>query len=105
MKNQNSIKLFLVFIAFWATSVQAEYRVYQYYVKSRFSLPQDKNSYIVTSTLDPVSYVAYHGGYDSLKVDLLRSWTCVGHTGAGKELCEPVLESFNEQERLNQGRL
>ncbi len=105
MKNLNCIKTAILFTLLIALNAQAEYRVYQYYVKSRFTLPQDKNSYIVTSTLDPVSYVAYHGGYDSIKVDLIRTWPCIGHTGAGKELCEPPLERFNEQEKLNEGRL
>ena len=105
MKSLSYIKLLIIFGIVLSYSARAEYRVYQYYVKSRFILPQDKNSYIVTSTLDPVSYVAYHGGYDSIKVDLIRTWACVGHTGAGKKLCEPPLERFNEQERLNKGRL
>ncbi|OUR97803.1 hypothetical protein A9Q84_06275 [Halobacteriovorax marinus] len=66
---------------------KAEYRVFQYYVKSRLKLPTDQRGYLVTSTLDPVSYLSYHGGNTSLKVDLLRSWTCKGHTGNYQELC------------------
>jgi len=66
---------------------QAEYRVFQYYVKSRLKLPTDQRGYLVTSTLDPVSYLSYHGGSSSIKVDLLRSWMCKGHTGYQKEPC------------------
>lgn len=43
-------------------------------------------SFIVTSTLDPKSYVSYHGGNSSIRVNLLKTWTCKGHTGA-KSVC------------------
>lgn len=80
------IKIILIALIF-SSNVNAEYRVYQYYIKSKLRMPLDKNGYLVTSTLDPVSYISYHGGNNSLKVDLLRSWMCVGHTGNKKELC------------------
>lgn len=70
------------------TQASAEYRVYQYYIKSRYKLNHDQEGYLVTSTLDPVSYLAYHGGHESLKIDLLRTWQCPGFTGDGKELCD-----------------
>lgn len=35
---------------------------------------------LVTSTLDPIAYVAYHGGDESVEVNLLRSWQCMGNT-------------------------
>ena len=75
-------------------SLWAEYRLYQYYVKAPATLHQsvDRDSYLVTSSLDPVSYVAYHGGKGALKVSLLRSWMCKGHT-AGRPLCPPPLSS------------
>ena len=79
------------------SSASAEYRVYQYYVKSRYQKPDDQKGYLVTSTLDPVSYLAYHGGHESLKVDLLRSWSCKGHTGEGKPLCLSPLEKAMEE--------
>lgn len=71
----------------------AEYRVYQYYVSSKYKRPDEQRPYLVTSTLDPVSYIAYHGGQESIKVDLLRTWPCPGHTGAGKPMCRPALEN------------
>jgi len=52
----------------------AEYRVYQFYVKPRFKFVQDNNSYLITSALNPSSYIAYHGGSNSITVDLLRTW-------------------------------
>ena len=41
---------------------------------------------IVTSTLDPVSYAAYHGGNLTLEVNLLRTWQCMGNTSK-KSIC------------------
>lgn len=81
------IKILLLTTLF-SLNAHAEYRVYQYYVKSKLRMPTDQNGYLVTSTLDPVSYISYHGGNTSLKVDLLRSWMCVGHTGNKRELCQ-----------------
>ena len=73
-------------------SSMAEYRVYQYYVKSVYASPKDSSQYIVTSSLDPVTYVTYHGGSDTIEVDLLRTWTCEGYTGGSRQLCESPLE-------------
>ena len=93
MSNLNSIKLTLLLslLAFSVTS-HAEYRVYQYYVKSVFKSPKDNSQYLVTSSLDPVSYLHYHGGSDNIKVDLLRTWTCEGYTGGDNQLCKSPLE-------------
>ncbi|AYF44444.1 MULTISPECIES: hypothetical protein [Halobacteriovorax] len=84
-------------------SIQAEYRVYQYMVSSRLQ-PQGPASVIVTSTLDPNSYVKYNGGNRSIRVNLLKTWMCKGHTGnkmpckSPLALTAPILESA-EQER------
>ena len=51
---------------------------------------------MVTSTLNPIAYIAYHGGAESVEVNLLRSWQCMGDTSKaevcsisdGKELIE-----------------
>jgi len=69
-----------------------EYRVYQYYVKSKYKTPYDSGSYLVTSTLDPVSYVAYHGGSDSITIDMLKTWTCKGNTSK-EETCKGPYKS------------
>lgn len=100
MRNHRFTKknlLLIVLATLWSAQVGAEYRVYQYYIKSRYKLNHDDQGYLVTSTLDPVSYVAYHGGHQSLKVDLLRTWTCPGHTGQGKPVCPSPLERASEQ--------
>lgn len=92
-------KVFIILIvATFSGLAAAEYRVYQYYVKSRYKLNHDQKGYLVTSTLDPVSYLAYHGGHEGLKIDLLRTWTCPGHTGDGRPLCSSPLEQLNAEE-------
>jgi hypothetical protein len=55
-----------------------EYRVYQYYVRAKVAGLNSTSAQLVTSTLDPISYKAYHGGKDSVEVSLLRSWMCMG---------------------------
>ncbi len=72
----------------------AEYRVYQYAVRNKTvglgelgSGKADAVTYIVTSTLDPISYQAYHGGESTFGLDLMKSWMCPGHTGALDSYC------------------
>ena len=79
----------LIFIVFSILSINtyAEYRVYQYYIRPTYEAPQDQEAYLVTSTIDPVSYKSYHGGSEAIQVDLLRTWKCVGFTGDGKQVC------------------
>jgi hypothetical protein len=91
---RKKIYIFLVFLI--SFSAHSEYRVYQYFVKSKFNLPQDKEGHLVTSTLDPVSYIAYHGGLYSIEIDLLRSWICKGHTGDFKSICNSPLDKFKK---------
>lgn len=88
MRSLLSLLLFL-----YTVTAIAEYRVYQYYVYSRFKAPQDQNAYLVTSTLDPEGYYAYNGGKESIKIDLLRTWYCPGNTANGKEYCPSPLET------------
>lgn len=68
-------------------AASAEYRVYQYVVKARNSFSINQKSYLVTSTLNPQSYLAYHGGDSTLKIDLIRTWMCKGNTSR-LEYCE-----------------
>ncbi len=79
-----------------AQKAMAEYRVYQYYVRSKVSNLNASQATLITSTLDPLSYAAYNGGASSIEVNLLRSWICLGNTSKkdpctiseGKELSE-----------------
>jgi hypothetical protein len=81
-------KIILILFIILSPAIFAEYRVYQYYVKSKYNYQIEGNKpYLVTSTLDPVSYVAYNGGNDSIEVSLLRSWECKGYTGEFKDVC------------------
>jgi hypothetical protein len=90
------MKSFLISIfLFSITSVHAEYRVYEYLVRSVNQIPQDKGTYIVTSTLFPSAYLAYHGG-DSIQIDLLKSWLCPGYTGGLKKICSSPYEAFTK---------
>lgn len=68
------------------TPVFGEYRVYQYYVRSKVQNINPPNAQVVTSTLNPTSYVAYNGGKLSVEVNLLRSWVCMGNT-SHKDVC------------------
>ena len=93
MKRYLSITLFFFLISH---SAYCEYRVYQYYVRPKIKNITIVASELVTSTLDPIAYVAYHGGQDSVEVNLLRSWQCMGNTSKaqictiseGRELTE-----------------
>ncbi|MBF0298839.1 MAG: hypothetical protein HQK51_08970 [Oligoflexia bacterium] len=90
--------------------VSAEYRLYQYVVSqnvvSPINSPQETksnqllNSYIILSTLDPVSYYSYHGGYSAIKIDLLRTWICPGYTG-DKAYCDSPYEDFIKNNKKN----
>ena len=93
MTKKSTLISFLFFISMPAFS---EYRVYQYYVRSKTQNINPSNATLVTSTLNPISYAAYHGGKLSVEVNLLRSWVCLGNTSKqdvcsiseGRELTE-----------------
>lgn len=79
-----------------STLAFAEYRVYQYYVKAKNSFKKDPSAYLVTSSLDPTSYISYHGGAQSIEIDLVNTWVCKGNTSK-KELCN---SPFTEMAKL-----
>ena len=95
-----SLRLFIVFIVCVTASsfLNAEYRAYQYEVR-----PAEENRnerYIVTSTLNPTSFPAYHGGGAALKITLLKSWMCMGYTGGYQDFCpSPQNEFVQKQEQ------
>lgn len=70
----------LILTSLVTTPVFGEYRVYQYYVRSKTQNINPSNAQVVTSTLNPTSYAAYNGGKLSIEVNLLRSWVCMGNT-------------------------
>ena len=71
-------------VLFSILPVRGEYRAYRYYLKWK------ERSSVVTSTLDPISFVAYNGGV--AKIDLLDSWMCKGHTGNMRRICPSPIE-------------
>lgn len=84
----NNASWIFFFILLAPTFVFAEYRVYQYFVTPISTYIEAAESYLALSSLDPVSYYAYNGGRKSIKVELLRTWMCPGHTGGGKYYCK-----------------
>lgn len=90
MNFSRSIVVVLFLAVMIMTTTSAEYRAYQYVVKARNPFSMDIKSHVVTSTLDPQSYLAYHGGIDTLKIDMVRSWMCYGDT-SNDQICTPPI--------------
>lgn len=69
-------------------SAHAEYRVYQYLVKSRNTqaMVTESAARPVVSTFNPVAFKAYHGG-PRVDITLMRTWMCMGYTGQGRPAC------------------
>jgi hypothetical protein len=87
------IAAFLLMITFLSLTINGEYRVYQYYIKAKSRFAFDQQPYLVTSSYPPTTYLAYYGGSGNIKLDLLRTWFCPGHTGE-KVYCPAPLESL-----------
>lgn len=66
----------------------AEYRAYQYLVKTRdpYATATKADARYIVSSLNPQNYQRYHGG-SLVTVDLLRTWICPGYTGRGTTPC------------------
>ncbi len=86
------ISLYLLILLI--SSAQAEYRVYQYLIQNKDTYQEKEITYEILSTLNPVAYKTYHGG-DVIKLDLLRTWVCPGHTGR-KEFCPSPYAKLSE---------
>jgi hypothetical protein len=78
--------LLIIFFLLESNLAFSEYRVYQYYVRPKIQNLTVVGAELVTSTLDPIAYIAYHGGAESVEVNLLRSWQCMGNTSK-EEVC------------------
>lgn len=70
-------------------SAFAEYRAYQYLVKTKdaYAVATKAQPQYIVSTLNPQMYQSYHGG-SHISVDLLRTWICPGYTGGRKPVCD-----------------
>jgi hypothetical protein len=90
---------FITFLLFNLPAL-AEYRVYQYSVTNLNQSNNLSSPQIALSSLDPISYVAYNGGAQAIKIDLLDSWMCRGNTGKDKYCRSPYhmsLKNIGEQ--------
>lgn len=84
------IKLLIIASIFMISDTsRAEYRAYQYIVKSNdpYAVATKAKSQYIVSTLNPQNYKSYHGG-SFVTVDLLRTWICPGYTGRGQKICD-----------------
>ncbi len=72
-----------------APAVFAEYRAYQYLVKTNaaFAVATNARAQYLTSTLNPAMYQSYHGG-TYITVEFLRTWMCPGYTGLKTPICD-----------------
>jgi len=74
-----------LFMLVFALPTFAEYRVYQYMIRNT----AQQSSSVVESTLSPTSFLAYHGGSRAIKIDLIKTWRCMGDTSGKMPLCLP----------------
>ncbi len=76
-------------LLFLTPAVLAEYRAYQYLVKTNaaFAVATNARAQYLTSTLNPAMYQSYHGG-TFITVELLRTWICPGYTGLKTPICD-----------------
>ena len=72
----------------FSLSTLAEYRAYQYLVKTNdpFAVATKSDAQYIVSTFNPQMFQRYHGG-SFVTVDLLRTWICPGYTGRRKAVC------------------
>ena len=82
-------KLLAPLLLLLSLSARAEYRAYQYLVKTNdpYAVATRAQPRYIISTLNPQMYKSYHGG-SRVSVDLLRTWICPGYTGEGKDVCD-----------------
>lgn len=96
------MKLLLILLTILAPlPTYAEYRVYQYLVKSTNTqaMVNVAQARPILSTLNPVAFRAYHGG-SLVDLTLMRSWMCVGYTGQGEDVCPAPSERLEATSSL-----
>lgn len=87
------MKVLLAF-TFTISIAFAEVRVFQYLVLNNVSSTPEPSNQLMTTTLNPTAFVAYHGGEEVVSVDLLRTWMCYGNT-SGQDLCPPPMSKLD----------
>ncbi len=90
------IKQLLVAILVFPLTALAEYRAYQYVVKTNdpYAVATQAEAQYIVSTLSPQVYKSYHGG-SFINIDLLRTWICPGYTGKGMKICDHPYDKEN----------
>lgn len=95
------MRLSLIFLIFSSAPLfyaKAEYRAFQYFIKSR------NYTNTLISTLNPVAFKAYHGGPVEIEINLLKTWMCPGYTGNFKAICpSPEKVLIQELKKENKG--
>jgi hypothetical protein len=78
----------LLLLTLISSSAWAEYRAYQYLVRTHdpYAVATKAAPQYITSTLNPAMYQSYHGG-SFISIDLLRTWICPGYTGSRRPIC------------------
>lgn len=78
-----------ILIGLLSNPVLAEYRAYQYIVKTNdpYAVATRAPAQYVVSTLNPQVFSSYHGG-KSVSIEILRTWVCPGYTGRRTKTCE-----------------
>lgn len=96
----------LILMIIMSFSASAEYRVYQYIVSNKIQTTSDApKSNIVLSSLNPVSFISYHGGKGLVNVDLVRTWMCSGYTGDNKKYCQSPYGELPQKIKQNTEKL
>ena len=83
----------------------AEYRVYQYWVKTK----SREKAELITTSLDPKAYLAYYGNEKETSINLMRSWICYGDTGGHQTPCRfedtnSLPNEVNGEPKTNEGK-
>lgn len=84
------MRLFLfALLSFYSFSLRAEYRAYQYIVKTNdpYAVATRAPAQYIVSTLNPQVFKSYHGG-NSVSIEILRTWMCPGYTGLRTKVCD-----------------
>lgn len=78
----------MVFIFLTSLPALAEYRAYQYLVKTndQYAVANKAQAQYVTTSMNPQTFKSFHGG-SYVSVDMLRTWICPGYTGK-QVVCE-----------------
>lgn len=76
-------------ISLFSSPLYAEYRAYQYIVKSNdpYAVATRAPAQYIVSSLNPQVFKSYHGG-SSVSIELLRTWMCPGYTGFKTVACD-----------------